>query len=163
MRITKQFVLIMAFIVALACGYAAAVEGEDLGKGGGATTGPASKGAPAGGAASQPASQQRTTQQQGLFDGPMIYIMLGGVFLLFIFSSRSKRKQATKRKDMLAALQKGAKVTTIGGILGSVVEVRDDEVTIKIGEAGNTRLRVARWAIRGVGEEGKGESGDQKR
>ncbi len=190
MRISKQFALIMASILVLACGYAAAAEGEDLGAGNEATTGPAAKGAPAGaaagevkgedlgtgsevttgpaagGAATRPVESQPTTQpkKRGLWEGnTMLFVMLGGVFLLYIFMGRSKRKQATKRKAMLSSLKKGAKVTTIGGIVGTVVEVRDDEVVVKVDETNNSRLRLARWAIRGVGEEAKTEGPDQKK
>jgi preprotein translocase subunit YajC len=189
MRISKQFALIMVSILALACGYAAAAEGEILGKGKEATTGPAAKGAPAGAAAGEgeflgkgkevttgpaakgapagPAATQPATQpkrKKGFWEGnTMLFVMLGGVLLLYIFMGRSKRKQAAKRKDMLASLKKGAKVTTIGGIVGTVIEVRENEVTVKVDETNNSRLRLARWAIRGVGEEAKTESPDEKK
>jgi len=51
---------------------------------------------------------------------------------------------------MLAALKKGDKVQTAGGILGTVVEVRDSEVVVKVDENANTRLRFARSAIQAV-------------
>ena len=93
----------------------------------------------------------------------MIFVMLGGVFLLYIFMGRSKRKQAAKRKEMLSGLKKGAKITTIGGIVGTVVEVRDNEVTVKVDETNNARLKLARWAIRGIGDEAKTESPDRRK
>lgn len=167
MRIPRQFalVLIMAFVVALACAYAAGVEGEDLGTGDEGVAAPAAKDA---GAATQPgeeAQQEAPPKPKGGFWGgqTMLFVMLGGVFLLYIFMGRSKRRQAAKRKDMLASLKKGAKVSTIGGILGTVIEIREDEVTVKVDETNNARLRVARWAIRGVGEEAKAENPDQRR
>jgi len=171
MRISKEFALIMVSVLALACGHAAAAESkpkaEFLDKQDqGSTADDAKKGTtetkPT---TSQPASQQPTTEGgKGLWGGnKMLFIMLGGVFLLYIFMGRSKRKQAAKRKEMLASLKKGAKVTTIGGIVGTVVEVREDEVTVKVDETNNSRLRLARWAIRGVGEEAKTERPDQKK
>lgn len=166
MRISKHFALIMVSVLALAYGHAAAVEGEDLGTGREVTTGPAAKGAPAGPAATQPTTQPTTQpkRKKGFWEGnTMLFVMLGGVFLLYIFMGRSKRKQATKRKSMLASLKKGAKVTTIGGIVGTVVEIREDEVVVKVDETNNSRLRLARWAIRGVGEEAKTEGPDQKK
>lgn len=170
MRIPRQFALVltMASVLALACAYAAAVEGEDLGKGGDAIAPAAAKEAPPSGAATQPGeeSQQEAPPKPkgGFWQGQsMLFVMLGGVFLLYIFMGRSKRKQAAKRKDMLASLKKGAKISTIGGILGTVIEVREDEVTVKVDETNNARLRLARWAIRGVGEEAKTENPDQRR
>ncbi len=170
MRIPRQFALVltMASVVALACAYAAGVEGEDLGTGDEGVAAPAGKDAADAGAATQPAEQAQQEAppkpKGGFWQGQtMLFVMLGGVFLLYIFMGRSKRRQAAKRKDMLASLKKGAKVSTIGGILGTVIEVREDEVTVKVDESNNARLRVARWAIRGVGEEAKAESPDQRR
>ena len=47
----------------------------------------------------------------------------------------------------MASLAKGSKVQTIGGILGTVVEVRDDELIVKVDENSNTRLRFAKSAV----------------
>ncbi len=95
----------------------------------------------------------------GMFDNKIIFIMLGAVVLMWFMSSRSRKKQEKKRKDMLSSLSKGDKVTSIGGVMGTVVEVREDEVTVKVND--NTRIPFARWAIRGVGEDGK-EEGTKK-
>lgn len=83
--------------------------------------------------------------------------MLGGFLLLYFWMSRGRRKKETKRKEMLANLKKGDKVTSIGGIVGTVIEIREDELTIKVDENNNVRIRFARWAIRGTGEEAKVE------
>jgi preprotein translocase subunit YajC len=52
---------------------------------------------------------------------------------------------------MLPNVKKGDKITTIGGIVGTIVEMREKDVTVKIDESANTRVKFARWAIRGVG------------
>ena len=94
----------------------------------------------------------------GLFSSwQLMVVMLGGFFLLYIWMGRSRRKQRRERQEMLTALKKGDKITSIGGIVGTVIEVRDDEVTVKVDETGNVRMKFARWAIRGVGETGKAE------
>lgn len=74
---------------------------------------------------------------------PMILVL--GV--LFIFSMGSGRKEKKRRAQLLADLSKGAKVQTVGGVLGTVVEVRDDEVLVKVDENSNTRMRFAKSAI----------------
>jgi len=94
---------------------------------------------------------------------PQMLFLIGAMVLFFVFMGRNKRKTEKKRKDMIAALKKGDKVTTIGGIVGSVLEVRDDEVTIKIDENSNTRMRFARWAVRGVGSDAKTEEPEGKK
>lgn len=93
----------------------------------------------------------------------MLFVVLGGFLLLYFWSGRTRRKQESKRREMLENLKKGDKVTSIGGICGSVVEVREDEVVVKVDETGNTRMRLARWAIRGVGDEAKAESPEQQK
>ena len=90
-------------------------------------------------------------------------LLIAPILLIFLWSGRGRKKQEAKRKQMLSELKKGDKVTSIGGIVGSVIEVREDELVIKVDETGNTRLRFARWAIRGVGEEGKKDEKDQRR
>ena len=98
----------------------------------------------------------------GLFGSwQLMIVMLGGFFLLYIWMGRSRRKQRRQRQEMLTSLKKGDKITSIGGIVGTVIEVRDDEVTVKVDETGNVRMKFARWAIRGVGEAGKAENPDQ--
>ena len=75
-------------------------------------------------------------------------ILLVVFFYFFLF--RSKRTQDRKRTDMLKQLKKGDRIQTIGGVLGSVVEARDDEVLVKVDESSNTKIRFARSAIHRV-------------
>lgn len=90
----------------------------------------------------------------GLFGGLgsnwMLIVMFGGLILLYIWMGRSRRKQEHARKQLLSSLKKGDRITTIGGIIGTIVEVRDNDVTVKTDD--NTRMKFARWAIRDVGE-----------
>jgi preprotein translocase subunit YajC len=73
---------------------------------------------------------------------------------LFLFlSSRSKKTQERKQQDMLSAIKRGDKVQTIGGILGTVVEARDNEVLVKVDETNNTKIRFSRKAIHRVLED----------
>ncbi len=98
------------------------------------------------------------------FGGYGMLLMMGGVFvLMYLFMGRSRRKRESKRREMLGNLQKGDKITTIGGAVGTVIEVREDEVTVKVDETSNTRMKFARWAIRGVGAEAKKEGPEERR
>lgn len=90
----------------------------------------------------------------GLFDNPMVMIILIGMMVLWIFLLGSgSRKQKKKQAEMLAGISKGSKIVTIGGIKGSVVELRDDEVVVKVDENNNTRMKFSRDAIRTVLDE----------
>ncbi len=81
------------------------------------------------------------------------------IFLMYqLMIARPQRRQQAQRDDMLKQLKKNDPVVTIGGILGTVVNLSEDgsEVTVKVDD--NTRLRFRRDAIREVvtkGEPGK--------
>jgi preprotein translocase subunit YajC len=85
----------------------------------------------------------------GLGFEPMLLLLLVFVVMM-IFMSRGSRKEKKKRAAMLAAVSKGAKIKTVGGILGTVVEVRDNEIIVKVDENANTRLRFDRTAIQTI-------------
>jgi preprotein translocase subunit YajC len=95
----------------------------------------------------------------GFFDNPMYVLVV--VFVVFIFMQmKSKRSQEKQREQLLDALKKGDRVRTIGGMLGTVVEVRENEVVVKVDETNNTKVRFVRSAIHVVveGEKAAGES-----
>ena len=76
---------------------------------------------------------------------PMILIFVVFYFMLI----RPQRKKDKEAKQMLANLKVGDRVCTIGGIYGTIVRIKDDVLTIEVGEQKN-QLVVARWAIRNV-------------
>ncbi len=80
----------------------------------------------------------------------LLTMLLPLVLFFIIISMFSGRKDKKKRAAMMAAMAKGDKVQTVGGILGTVVEIRDDEIIVKVDENANTRLRFARTAIQSI-------------
>ena len=77
--------------------------------------------------------------------------MVMAIMLIFyVFLLRSKKGQENQRKGMLDTLKRGDRIKTIGGILGTVVEAKDDEVLVKVDESSNTKIRFARSAIHQV-------------
>ena len=84
-------------------------------------------------------------------------LILLAVFFWFMVSG-SKRKQEKEREKMLKDLKRGDRVQTIGGIIGNVVEVRDNEVVVKVDESSNTKIHFARSAIHRVIDEEKAEN-----
>ena len=81
---------------------------------------------------------------------PIFLILLGFLVLMFIMTSFSSRKEKRKRQELLDALKKNDRVVTIGGIIGTVVEVKPNEITLKVDESSNTRMRFSRTAIQNV-------------
>ena len=71
--------------------------------------------------------------------------LIFGIFYLLII--RPQRRQQAEHRRLLETLQKGDQIVTSGGIIGEVVHLKDNEVTIKSGES---RLVVLRSNIASV-------------
>ncbi len=79
-------------------------------------------------------------------------VLMGAVFYFMLI--RPQRKKDKKVKEMLNNLKHGDRITTIGGIYGTIVGIKDDTVTLAVGQKGGQpyEMTVARWAIRQVEE-----------
>ena len=72
------------------------------------------------------------------------FVVLIVVFYFLLIRPENKKKKALS--EMRNALAVGDEVTTIGGIIGKVVHIKDDLVTIETSED-RVRIQLARWAI----------------
>ena len=82
-------------------------------------------------------------QQQ---DPTSFWIMMGLLMVVFyFFMIRPQQKKAKEARKFRESLQKGAKVVTIGGIHGKVVEVNDTTVLLEVDS--NVKLRFEKSAI----------------
>jgi preprotein translocase subunit YajC len=91
-------------------------------------------------------SQQQTTRQPGPSLMQFLpFILLFVVMYLILF--RGPRKKQQQHKQMMQALAKSDRVQTIGGIIGTVVDIKDEEITLKIDESNNTKMKILRSAI----------------
>jgi len=73
----------------------------------------------------------------------LLVFMLVMVFMLF----RGPQKQKQKRKQLDQSLAKNDRIQTIGGIIGTIVDIKDNEITLKIDESNNTKIKIFRSAI----------------
>ena len=69
------------------------------------------------------------------------------VAIFFFVMNRSNKKKDKGRTDMLSKMKKGDEVQTIGGILGKVMEAREDRILVKVDENSNTKIWFSRTAI----------------
>ena len=76
-------------------------------------------------------------------------LMIGLVVVVFFFMFRSQKKQEKEANEMRNNLQIGDEITTIGGIIGEIVRIKDETVTIETGKD-RTKIRILRTAIRTV-------------
>ncbi|HVH67863.1 MAG TPA: preprotein translocase subunit YajC [Gemmatimonadales bacterium] len=64
------------------------------------------------------------------------------VAIFYFMLIRPQRRQQEKHRQLLASLQRGDRVVTSGGIVGEVVHLKDDEITVKSGESRFIVLRT---------------------
>ena len=76
---------------------------------------------------------------------PMILIFVVFYFLLI----RPQRKKDKEAKTMLDNLKVGDRICTIGGIYATIVRIKDDVLTVEVGDQ-KTQMMIARWAVRNV-------------
>src|SRR5574344_865504 len=75
---------------------------------------------------------------------PLILIVL----IMYFFMIRPQNKKQKETEKMIAALKKGDKVVTIGGIHGVVSSTKEQTVVVKVDD--NTKLEINRSAVSGV-------------
>ena len=77
-------------------------------------------------------------------------IMLDAMIAVFyFFMYRPQKKQEKESTDMRNNLKVGDEVTTIGGVIGKIVSIKDETVTIETSNERN-KIRILRSAVRNV-------------
>ena len=78
--------------------------------------------------------------------GGTIVMMLAmlGIFYFMLIRPENKRKK--EAEQMRSSVRKGDKVTTIGGIVGTVVDVKENNIVIET-SADQVRVEFAKWAL----------------
>lgn len=83
-----------------------------------------------------------------------MFQMLAFVAIIYFLLIRPKVQQERRHRERLAQIKRGDQVTTVGGVIGEVVHVKDDRLTIK---SGDTRLIVIRDGVSKVKSPGEEE------
>lgn len=78
---------------------------------------------------------------------PIILVMF---VVIIVWSVMGQRREKKKRERLLGSITKHDQVQTVGGIIGSVVDLRKDTVVLKVDESTNTRMTFARSSIQQV-------------
>ncbi len=76
-----------------------------------------------------------------------IFILMPLLFVVMYFTMiRPQKKQQKKEQEIRESTQIGDEITTIGGIIGRVVTVKEDSLIIETG-ADRNKMKITRWAI----------------
>lgn len=91
---------------------------------------------------------------------PLLPMLLFG-FLIFMVLTMvmTGRKEKKHRAQLLSSLAKHDRVQTAGGMIGTIVEIKGDEVVLKVDETTNTKIRFSRGSVTAILK--KGRSNDQ--
>lgn len=79
---------------------------------------------------------------------PFVIQLIAIVAIFYFLLIRPQRAMARKHQETLAALKKGDEIVTTGGIVGTILHLADDRITIRTAE--NTRLVIVRAKIERV-------------
>ena len=74
---------------------------------------------------------------------PMLLIMVALFYFMLIRPENKRKKEA---EEMRSSVKNGDKITTIGGIVGTVVDVKSDRFVIETG-ADQVRIELMKWSL----------------
>ena len=75
-----------------------------------------------------------------------IIMMVAMIAVFYFLMIRPENKRKKEAEQMRSAVKTGDEITTIGGIIGTVVSVKDDKCVMET-SADQVRIELAKWAI----------------
>lgn len=98
---------------------------------------------------SQNSSQQASASATGIYLFMQLLPFILVIVIFYIFFIVPQRKREKQFREMLNSLIVGDEIVTNGGIVGKIVNIKDDVLTIEVG-ADRVKLRVYKWAVKEV-------------
>ena len=80
----------------------------------------------------------------GMITMILLYGLIIAVFYFILIRPQSKQKK--KEEEMRNTLEVGDTIVTIGGIIGRVVSIKDEDIVIETG-ADRNKMKIKKWAI----------------
>ena len=74
----------------------------------------------------------------------LMMVLMIAIFYFMLIRPENKRKK--EAEQMRSTVRKGDKITTIGGIVGTVVDVKESRIVLETG-ADQVRIELEKWAI----------------
>ena len=85
-----------------------------------------------------------TTATTGMGSTLIMMVLMIAIFYFMLIRPENKRKK--EAEQMRSSVKKGDKITTIGGIVGTVVDVKENRIVIET-SADQVRIEFEKWAI----------------
>ena len=87
-----------------------------------------------------------TGSEQALGMGSMLLPLLAMFALMYFLMIRPENKRKKQADEMRNSLKKGDQITTIGGIVGKIVQVTDENIIIETSDD-RVRMELTKWAV----------------
>ena len=78
--------------------------------------------------------------------GSTVIMMVAMLAIFYFMLIRPENKRKKEAEEMRSSVRKGDKITTIGGIVGTVVDVKENNIVVET-SADQVRIEFAKWAI----------------
>ncbi|MDQ2085228.1 preprotein translocase subunit YajC [Herbivorax sp. ANBcel31] len=82
----------------------------------------------------------------GAFAFPLFFVVI-----MYFILIRPQKKRQQQHREMIEAVKVGENVTTSGGIVGKIINIKDDEVVLETGVE-KTQVKIKKWAISDIEE-----------
>lgn len=77
-------------------------------------------------------------------------VMIAMVIFMLLSARSQKKRETREREGMFSRLTKNDRVLTVGGVIGTVLTVKDNEVVLKVDETTNTKMTFVKSAIQRI-------------
>lgn len=84
------------------------------------------------------------------FPLPFLGLMIAMIVFMIVMQRSSRKNEAKRRKELLDSLSKNDRVLTHGGIIGTIVNVKENEIVLKVDESTNTKMTFIKDAVRQI-------------
>lgn len=83
--------------------------------------------------------------------GALFMALMFGVIAFMMLTMRSqKKREKREREELYKRLAKNDRILTVGGVIGTVVSVKDNEVLVKVDESTNTKMTFLKTSIQRI-------------
>jgi len=84
------------------------------------------------------------TEATGMASPLLMMVLMLAIFYFMLIRPENKRKK--EAEQMRSSVKKGDKIVTIGGIVGTVVDVKENKIVLETG-ADQVRIELEKWAL----------------
>ncbi len=76
--------------------------------------------------------------------------LMAMIVFMFLSSRSQKKREKREKEEMYASMSRNDRVLTIGGVIGTVISTKENEVVLKVDESTNTKMTFIKTAIQRI-------------